>query len=137
MTIAPRYMLDTNAVTLFVRDPSVSLEARLAAMPQADVCVSAITAGELRYGLARRPRAERLARAVESLLVRLVTLPWDDIVAARYGHLRAALVSAGTPLAPLDTLIAAHALATGAVLVTNDRAFAHVPGLAIEDWQTS
>lgn len=135
MSAERRYLLDTNAVSWFVRNPSVPLEARISGMARCDFCVSAITEGELRYGLARRPRATALARAVEALLVRVDVLPWDASVARRHGDLRATLETAGTPLAALDTLIAAHALSAGAILVTHDQAFARVPDLTIEDWQ--
>lgn len=127
-------MLDTNAVSWFVRNPSLPLEARLAAMVGTAFCISVVTEGELRYGLARRPRAQTLARIVESLLARLQVVPWDRLAARQYGSLRAALEAAGTPLAPIDTLIAAHALAENAVLVTSDRAFNRVPDLIVEDW---
>ena len=64
-------------------------------------------------------------------------LAWDSAAATRYGALRAVLEANGTPLGNLDTLIAAHALATAAILVTNDQAFARVPNLAIENWIAS
>ena len=100
------------------------------------LCVSAITAGELAFGLARRPQATRLKVAVDEFLLRVDVLPWDGAVAEVYGALRARMEIAGKNLAPLDRLIAAHALGTGTVLVTNDRAFGHVPDLQIEDWTT-
>ena len=67
-------------------------------------------------------------------LRRVDVLPWDSAVAERYGNVRADMERQGKTLAPLDSLIAAHALSVGAVLVTNDRAFAQVAGLHVEDW---
>jgi tRNA(fMet)-specific endonuclease VapC len=61
-------------------------------------------------------------------------LPWDHAVATLYGVVRAALQNGGKTLAPLDMLIATHALYADAVLVTDDSAFRHVPNLRIEDW---
>ncbi len=61
-------------------------------------------------------------------------LPWNQQVADTYGLLRAELVSVGRSLSPLDLLIAAHALALGAVLVTNDQAMLRQTGLETEDW---
>jgi tRNA(fMet)-specific endonuclease VapC len=136
MTGGRRFMLDTNAVSRIIRDPSPEREARLQAVPPADLCISAITEGELRFGLARRPAARRLAEVVEAFLARVDILPWDSVAAARYGELRAGLETQGTPLADLDTLIAAHALAAEAVLVTADKAFGRVPDLTVEDWET-
>ena len=110
---------------------------RLAAVPMARVCVSVITEAELRFGLARRPGATRLASDVEDFLLRVDILPWNSAAAESYGRLRATLEAVGRPLAALDTLIAAHALAEDAILVTHDGAFARVPGLNVEDWQAA
>ena len=83
---------------------------------------------------ARRQNSQsRLALA--EFLLPLEIAPFDDATAAAYGNVRAALEKKGKSIGPLDTLIAAHALALGAVLVThNTREFARVPGLSVEDW---
>ena len=126
-------MLDTNIVGYLLKgDPAVARHIVTAAM--ASLSISAITAGELLLGLAKRPAAARLHLAVREFLRRVDVLPWDHEVATRYGTVRAALQSAGKTLAPLDMLIATHALHADAVLVTNDQAFRHVPGLNVEDW---
>ena len=132
--VGSRYMLDTNMASYIVRGPSPALVARLVSVPMAQLCVSSITQGELLYGLARKPGATNLHTAVREFLMRVDVLPWDSAPATRYGVLRAALEARGTPLGNLDTLIAAHALATDAVLVTRDQAFARVPALVVEDW---
>ena len=68
-------------------------------------------------------------------LAPLEVLPYDDAAAARYGDIRAHLERRGTPIGPLDTLIAAHALALGSALVTNNvTEFSRVPELGVEDW---
>jgi len=131
---ASRYMLDTNMASYIVRGPSAALAARLVAVPMAKLCVSSITQGELLYGLARKPGATNLQTAVREFLARLDVLSWDSAAATRYGALRATLEANGTPLGNLDTLIAAHALAADAILVTNDQAFARVPALVVENW---
>ncbi len=130
----PTYMLDTNIASFIIRGPNPALKERLRAVPMAQLCISAVTHGELLYGLARKPGATALQRAVEAFLHRVDVLPWDDTAAERYGPLRAGLEAQGTPLGGMDTLIAAHALAAGCVLVTNDQAFARVQGLGVEDW---
>ncbi len=127
-------MLDTNMASYIVRGPSPTLASRLVSIPIAQLCVSSITQGELLYGLARKPGATNLQTAVRELLMRVDVLPWDSAAATRYGVLRAALEASGTPLGNLDTLIAAHALAADAVLVTHDQAFARVPTLVVENW---
>jgi len=107
---------------------------RPVAVPMHSVFISAITAGELAFGLARRPEALALKAAVTEFLRRVEVLPWDQAVASTYGLLRAQLQSLGTPLSPLGTQIAAHALHAQAVLVSSDRAFTQVPSLLVENW---
>jgi tRNA(fMet)-specific endonuclease VapC len=128
-----RYMLDTNTVSHLIKGhPAVG--ARVQAAPMAALCISAITEGELQFGLAKRPDAKRLRHAVNEFLKRVDVLPWDRTVAARYGALRAAMERQGQSMAPLDLLIAGHALSAAAALVTHDAAFAKVPQLDLEDW---
>ena len=128
-----RYMLDTAMVGHLLKGHSGAV-GRIVAGSMAALCVSVITEGELLFGLAKRPDAARLHRAVTEFLKRVDVLPWDSSVAARYGDLRAGMEGQGRTMGPLDLLIAAHALSVGAVLVTGDRAFGLVPGLGVEDW---
>jgi tRNA(fMet)-specific endonuclease VapC len=128
-----RYMLDTNTVSHLIREHPAVVR-RLLAVPMAAVCISSVTEGELLFGLARRPEAKRLHTAVWEFLRRVDVLPWDSGVAQRYGAARAAMERQGKTLAPLDLLIAAHGLHAGAVVVSNDGAFAQVDGLRLEDW---
>lgn len=128
-----RYMLDTNIVSCLLRGhPAVARH--VVAAPMASLCISAITEGELLFGLARRPDAKRLHLAVREFLRRVDVLPWDSAIAEGYGVVRAAMQRQGKNLAPLDLLIAAHALGADTVLVTNDHAFGQVAGLHLEDW---
>ena len=91
----------------------------------------------MRYGLAKRPQASALAEAVELFLAKIEVLPWRREEARAYGALRAQQEAAGKPLGNLDLLIAAHALASGATLVTSDKAFRQAPALrAVESWVT-
>ncbi len=128
-----RYMLDTNAVSHLLKQHPVLAE-RIRHVPMASLCISSVTAGELYYGMAKRPDATRLKRTVNELLKRMDVLPWQNSTAEIYGHLRAQTESLGKILGPLDMLIAAHALESSAVLVSNDQAFRLVPGLVTEDW---
>lgn len=138
MLAARRYMLDTNMVSFIMRGTSAHLMERMHDVPMQSLCISAITEAELRFGLARKPEAEArtkaLKLAIDALLLRLESMPWDSTVSHPYAALRASLEAQGKPLAHLDTLIAAHALALGHVLITNDQAFKRVPGLLVEDW---
>ena len=128
-----RCRLDTNTVGhLLKQHPAVV--GRVPAVPMSDLCVSVVTEAELPFGLARRPDAKRLRRAVGEVLKRVAVLPRDTATTAHHGPLRAGMEQRGRVPAPLDLLIAAHAASEGAVLVTDDRAFARVPGLRVENW---
>lgn len=108
---------------------------RLAAVPMHNVTVSVVTQAELQYGVAKRGYPEGLATRVREFLVRVAVLPWTRDVANVYGDLRASCEAAGVTLSPLDMMIAAHAKATGVILVTRDQVFGLVPdGLILEDW---
>ena len=128
------YLLDTNTASYLIRASHPALLQRLQSKPPTSVAISSVTEAELLYGLARKPGARALAAAVAAFLRHVQALPWDSNAAARYATLRAQLEAAGTPLGNLDTLIAAHALALGATLVTHDKAFSHAADLTIEDW---
>ena len=134
MATARRFMLDTNIASFIIRGPGEALRARLRATPLPGTCISSITEAELLYGLAKKPGATALREAVASFVRHVEVLPWDSAAAAAYGELRAGLEARGAPIGNLDTLIAAHALAAGCTLATNDKAFVRVPGLAVEDW---
>lgn len=127
------YMLDTNMVSrLMKKDPRAMQRAKN--VPIASLCISAITEGELLYGLAKRPGALRLHAAVREFLRCVDVMPWDEGVAEHYALIRAALEGQGKTLERLDLLIASHAESIGAVLVTNDQAFRLVGNLCVEDW---
>jgi tRNA(fMet)-specific endonuclease VapC len=127
------YMLDTNTVSHLIRGHA-AVARRVVGVPMASLCISAITKGELLFGLAKRTGATRLHALVTEFLRRVDVLPWDGDAADGYGPIRATLERQGRALGPLDMLIAAHAISAGAVLVTNDGAFTRVANLTIEDW---
>ena len=126
-------MLDTNTVRYIMRRHPVVSKVALS-KPLDSLHISCITEGELLFGLALQPQARYLDLQLQEFLKRVEILPWDRQTAAIYAQVRAGLHRAGKRLAPLDTLIAAHALGVAAVLVTSDKAFRHIPGLQIEDW---
>ncbi len=128
-----RYLLDTNIVSHLLREQSAVVR-HVTSVPMASLCLSAITEGELQFGLPKRPAAHQLHVAVRELLRRVEVLPWDSVAAECYGSARAALSQQGKTIAPLDLLIATHALSINAVLVTNDQAIHQMAGLQIEDW---
>lgn len=127
-------MLDTNTVSKAGRGAHPLVDRRLARYSPGELCISAITEGEILYGIAKNPDAVRIARMMHEMLAKVAVLPWTRETAALYGRLRAQMRHLGLALTPLDMLIAAHALESGAILVTSDRAFRNVPGLRVEDW---
>jgi tRNA(fMet)-specific endonuclease VapC len=129
------YMLDTKVASHAIRGDRPEITSRLASLPIGEIAVSAITEAELLYGLAKRNHPPRLAERVRQFLLRADVIAWDSAAARTYGDLRARCEAIGTSLSPLDMLIAAHAIAADAVLVTRDKAFARVPApLSVEDW---
>ncbi len=129
-------MLDTNMVSDIIKGRSPAASVRLLALKEDEgVCVSAITEAEIRYGLAKRPEAIALRSLMDAFLTSLQVLPWGRDEAEAYGRVRAKLERGGMSLGNLDLMIAAHAVVTGAVLVTKDKAFAQVDELrATMDW---
>ncbi len=128
-----RYMLDTNMVSHFIRGTN-NVRNNVVSVPMSELAISAMTEGELLFGLAKNRDAKELSRVVHEFLIRVDVLPWDNTAAECYGVLRADMQKKGKALGNLDMLIAAHALALGVVLITNDLAFRHVEGLKITDW---
>src|SRR3990167_4547860 len=104
-----RYMLDTNMVSHLIKGNQIVAQ-RVVSVSMTSLCISAITEGELLFGLAKRPDAKHLHRIVRELLLRVDTISWDSDAAEHYGIVRAKMANKGKVLAPLDLLIAAHAL---------------------------
>ena len=129
-----RYMLDTNTCIYAIKHRPPEVLAALRAHEGAGLGVSTITVAELAFGVAKSGSA-RNAAALKQFLEPLFVADFDGPAAARYGQLRAALEAAGTPLGPLDTQIAAHALALDVTLVShNTGEFSRVPGLKLVNW---
>lgn len=129
------YLLDTYTCIYLIRRQPPHALARLQALEISSVGISSITLSELEYGVAGSAKPQQNKLALAQFLAPLEVLPYDDLAAARYGPTRAFLESRGTPIGPLDTLMAAHALSLGCVLVTNnEREFSRLPDLVIENW---
>jgi tRNA(fMet)-specific endonuclease VapC len=129
------YMLDTNIASHVIKGDIPIVRERLAAVPMHSLTVSVATEAELLYGVAKRGHPHGLSTRVQAFLARVEVLPWTRDVAQVYANLRARCEAAGVGLAPMDMMIAAHAKASDAILITRDRAFSRVPdGLLLEDW---
>ena len=135
MNARASHLLDTNVCSYLMRASPPSVVERLEALGPERVAVSVVTAIELRQG-AEQSRAPRKYHAViEAFLAEVPMLALTPDVAPIAGKVRAELRRGGKPVGDLDSLIAAHALALGMVLVThNTREFRRVKGLVVEDW---
>jgi tRNA(fMet)-specific endonuclease VapC len=129
-----RYLLDTNIVSDVIRNPQGNVARRVAKVGISSVCTSIIVAAELRYG-ARKRGAVTLSAQLEAVLSRLEIVPFRAPADAAYALLRTELEKSGKPIGANDLLIAAHALALGCIIVTdNEKEFARVPNLKHENW---
>jgi tRNA(fMet)-specific endonuclease VapC len=129
-------MLDTNIISALIRNPHGKAAKRIAKVGEDSICTSIIVAAELRYGCAKSG-SERLHKAVEDLLGEIAVLSLDVPADTEYAGIRAELEAAGKPIGSNDLLIAAHAYATGATIVTaNAGEFKRVRGLKVENWLT-
>ncbi len=129
-----RFLLDTNTASYFIKGVNPNLDRRLVRTPSAHLAVSAVTEGELLFGVARKPGATRLRTTVEEFLRHVTVLPWDSDCAQAYGTLRAILKQEGRCMGNLDLMIAAHALSLQLTLVTHDHVFSRVKHLKVIDW---
>jgi tRNA(fMet)-specific endonuclease VapC len=130
------YMLDTDTASYVIRGRAPQIEAKFSGVEPYMVCISVMTRAELVYGLKRLPPDHRLHTGVRQFLKIVRALPWDAEAADFYAEIRHRLASAGQLIGEIDMMIAAHSLAAGAVLVTNDiRHFERIPApLMLENW---
>lgn len=128
------YMLDTNILSDTIRNPFGVASQYMERVSEDTLCVSAIVASEMRYGI-RKKGSPRLSYLVENTLSRIAILPYDDAASQSYSVIRTALERQGKSIGLADLLIAAHALSLGLTIVTNNtREFSRVEGLTIENW---
>jgi tRNA(fMet)-specific endonuclease VapC len=121
------YMLDTNIASHIIKGDMPHVRERLTNIPLHEITVSAVTQAELLYGVAKRGHPHGLVTRVHGFLVRVTVLAWTHQVEAN-----------GITLAPMDMMIAAHAKATSATLVTRDKVFSRIAhSLSLQDWTTS
>jgi tRNA(fMet)-specific endonuclease VapC len=129
-----RFLLDTNSVSDLVRHPRGRIADRIERVGEQQVCTSIIVAAELRYGAAKKG-SERLTRQLEIVLSAVDVLALEAPTDAVYGELRARLERTGRSIGGNDLLVAAHALALGHTIVTdNEREFARIDDLRVENW---
>jgi tRNA(fMet)-specific endonuclease VapC len=129
-----KFLVDTNICIYALKQNPVVLK-RLLEQTRTDIVLSVITEAELRTGAAKSKSAIKTLRLLEKFLQPLTVLQFTSEDAAVYAHVRAKLERAGTPIGPLDTLIAAQAVARKLTLVSNnEREFERIAGLRLENW---
>ena len=131
-----RYLLDTNVISHLMQGRDVKLLARLTKLPVGQVAISSVTLAEIEYGIQRRGQPMALRNALTQVLLHMDVLPWDATAATSYGELCTGLEAQGINLSDFDMMIAAHAVALKAILVSRDKAFANIPKqrLKLEVW---
>jgi tRNA(fMet)-specific endonuclease VapC len=135
MPDAQLFLLDTNTASFLMRESSRPLRRRLSEVPLSQQAVSVITEAELRFGVERSANKKKHAEMVDRFLTHVTVMPWDSRAAGAYATLRFMLNSAGRALGGMDMLIAAHALALHATLVTNDAVLLRLsPIVNTVDW---
>jgi tRNA(fMet)-specific endonuclease VapC len=128
-----RFLLDTDTISFALRGQG-GVAAELRRRSPSQVATSSVVVGELELGAARRG-SRKLRRELDGLYSGLEVLAYDVEAARRYGRLAAALLDAGVPIGVEDTMVAAHALSRGLILVTHNRKhFERVKGLRVDDW---
>jgi tRNA(fMet)-specific endonuclease VapC len=127
-------LLDTDICIYLINRDRPQVLAQLRRFHPTSIAISSLTLAELAWGVAKSGSPRNRA-ALESFIASFTVLAFDASAAFDYGDLRARLQRAGTPIGPMDMLIAAHALSLDMTLVTNnEREFRRVPDLRIENW---
>jgi tRNA(fMet)-specific endonuclease VapC len=132
------YLLDTNVCIQFLNGKHPSIQQHLRQHIPAEIALCSVVKAELLAGALRSQRADANRQRLLAFFAPLQSLPFDDQCAEHYGQIHAYLLSQGQPIGPNDTLIASIARAHDAILVThNTREFSRVPGLRLEDWEST
>ena len=130
------YMLDTNAIIMAVRHPEWPIYPKIKEHLGKDLCISAVTYGELEYGIRKSANPEKNRLAITKILLGIRILDFDSRAAGHFGDIFAELESKRMRIGDRDTMIAAHARSLGYTVVTNNtREFSRVKGLNVEDWK--
>ena len=130
-----KLMLDTNICIAIIKQKPKDILQKFSAYQVGDICISSVTLGELRYGVAKSQYQDKNQVALDEFILALEVVDFDEPASLYYGTLRAMLEKQGTPIGPLDMMIAAHALSLDVSLVTNNtKEFNRVLGLKLLDW---
>ena len=130
-----RYMLDTNICIYSIKHKPESVFRKLQEHDPSEICISSVTYAELVHGVEKSQAVEKNRLALALLLASIEILDFDALAAEAYGKIRADLEKGGTPIGPLDMMIAGHAKSLDYCIVTNNtKEFSRVRGLKLENW---
>lgn len=131
-----KYLLDTNACISYLNNPDSPVCLKMQRLKPSEILLCSVVEAELYYGVMKSAaHAKNLAR-LKPFISQFVSLSFDSKAAKEFGHIRAELAKAGTPIGPYDLQIAAIALVNNLTVVThNTREFGRVDGLHLEDWE--
>jgi tRNA(fMet)-specific endonuclease VapC len=130
-----RFMLDTNICVDVLRRNDRIILGHFDNCQAGEIAISSIVLAELQHGIFKGNRQSEDREVMIDFCSPLEILPFDELAASTYGRIRSSLERAGTPIGPLDTLIAAHAMSHDCTLVTNnENEFRRVDGLPVENW---
>ena len=130
-----KYMLDTNICIYAIKQRPEQVFIRLQEHDPKEICISSVTYAELVHGVEKSQAIEKNRLALALLLANIEIVSFDSLAAESYGKIRADLEKAGTPIGPLDMMIAGHARSQGYTIVTNNtKEFQRVRDLKLENW---
>ena len=129
------YMLDTNICIYFLNRSSKKIISKMKSLSPSDIKISTITVAELYFGAEKSKAKKKNLMIVQRFIENFEIIPFDEKCCQNYAKIRASLANSGTPIGPMDLLIASIALAHGFILVTNNvKEFKRIKGLSIENW---
>jgi tRNA(fMet)-specific endonuclease VapC len=129
------YLIDTNICIYAINGRYPGLNSHLLTIPPDEICISAITVGELEYGAAKSRWGDRTRQIMHAFLANFEKLSFTESDAIIFGQLRAHLASSGTPIGAYDVMIASQGVFRCLTVVThNTKEFSRIPGIVLEDW---
>jgi tRNA(fMet)-specific endonuclease VapC len=129
------YLLDTNICIYIIKKKPIPVFERFKHLSVGSIGISTITLAELQFGITKSSNPSKNQEALDKFLTPIEIVDFGFYATLEYGRIRAELERKGTPIGPLDTLIASHAKSLDLILVTNnEREFERIDGLKIENW---
>jgi len=130
-----KFLLDTNICIYIIKKKPADVINRFKNIDPGDIAISSITLAELQFGVMKSSDPVKNQEALNKFITPLEIVDFDYFDTFEYGKIRAFLESKGTPIGPLDTLIASQALSKGLILVSNNlKEFSRIPDLLMENW---